>query len=407
MDEAGEGRPSARTQVAHPRFSCPWKTLYIAVMSMESSISGSATLETQDVKAWLQAATHFDNGEFHPALLQFHTALEYVPTAKLNFNIAQCHLNLGSIEDAISALSVALQQDPFLAVAYCQRGVCYYQFCDWARAAKDFGNCVQALRGNMVIDYAQLGLAYRLYACEPTYNLALANFCLRNTALALTTLQSAEKLLPLLDRPREYYANVDKALKLGQGCEGDLDLYMCPLRCIYRPIKARTIHMQNASVRPSAANSVASNPPSNSVTTNNNPISTNPVNEKQDKPSPNHSQDVSGSDSTTSFVEKELKAAAQLLSSLKKSPGSVQVKSVDKCLEDKKRISLHLDADIFTISISHSFTFVELRSAILKKTGLKTVSIKWRDEEDRLITLVDDEDLDLFGQKDKIELWVA
>jgi len=417
---------------------------------MESS-NGASTLETSpEVQEWSKGCANFDAGEFSLGLLHFHTALEHVQTAKLNFNIAQTHLNLGSIEDAIAALSVALQQDPFLAVAYFQRGVCYYQFCDWNRAAKDFGSCIQALRGNMVIDYAQLGLSYRLYACEPTYNLGLANFCLRNTALALTMLQSAEKLLPLLDRPREYYANVDKALKMGQGCEGDLDLYMCPLRCIYRPIKTRSISITKTqpAAQPNPQPQPDSQPVSQPVSQ---PISqpasqtasvnvmqtaqstdtpakqpTLPPKEpltlsqevKQEYERRTHAKGVSESLSDSSFVEKELKAAAQLLSSVGKPAKSERptkeqgdraekVKSVE--VGKKLRIKLHSlpSSEIYTLLLTYPITFNALKTAITKKTGLKTGNIKWRDEEGDMLVMVDDDDLDVAVSRDKIELWVG
>ena len=41
--------------------------------------------------------------------------------------------------------------------------VCVFRFVD---ALKDFESALTTLRGNLLIDYKQLGLQYKLYSCE-------------------------------------------------------------------------------------------------------------------------------------------------------------------------------------------------------------------------------------------------
>ena len=41
--------------------------------------------------------------------------------------------------------------------------MCFFRFVD---ALKDFQSALTNLRGNLLIDYKQLGLQYKLYSCE-------------------------------------------------------------------------------------------------------------------------------------------------------------------------------------------------------------------------------------------------
>jgi hypothetical protein len=89
----------------------------------------------------------------------------------------------------------------------------------------------------MVVDYSQLGLSYRLYSCEVYYNLALSMLSLGETEPGNANLAVAMQRKPVLDRPADYYKEIDKALILGPTKAVEkLDPFAVPLRTgVFRP----------------------------------------------------------------------------------------------------------------------------------------------------------------------------
>ena len=82
-----------------------------------------------------------------------------------------------------------------------------------------------------MIDYAQLGLQYKLYACETLYNRALCHFQLSNYTSANTDLQSAssQKTLPEHDQ-------IDFALK--NDCQ-ECRPFQVPEHLLYGPPRSK------------------------------------------------------------------------------------------------------------------------------------------------------------------------
>src|ERR1700721_843603 len=62
------------------------------------------------------------------------------------------------------------QAHKYLAVAYFQQGVSNFLLGDFEEALANFNDTLLYLRGNTMIDYAQLGLRLKLYSGEVLFN---------------------------------------------------------------------------------------------------------------------------------------------------------------------------------------------------------------------------------------------
>uniref|UniRef100_A0A3P8UP64 NADPH oxidase activator 1 n=1 Tax=Cynoglossus semilaevis TaxID=244447 RepID=A0A3P8UP64_CYNSE len=94
------------------------------------------------------------------------------PTSQTLFNTAAVHLALGRVDLALQALDLAIVKDERLAIAFFQRGAVMMQI---GRLEEALSDCIWAqkhMRGNMVIDYRQLGLQFKLYSWQVLYNAA-------------------------------------------------------------------------------------------------------------------------------------------------------------------------------------------------------------------------------------------
>ena len=67
----------------------------------------------------------------------------------------------------------AVRLDQYLAVAYFQQGVSNFLVGAFEEALANFNDTLLYLRGNNMIDYAQLGLMFKLYSCEVLFNRGL------------------------------------------------------------------------------------------------------------------------------------------------------------------------------------------------------------------------------------------
>lgn len=74
----------------------------------------------------------------------------------------------------VEAYARATKLDPFHAVAYFQMGVSNFLLEKFAEAMANFDNALQCMRGNILIDYEQLGLKFQLYTCEVLFNRGLS-----------------------------------------------------------------------------------------------------------------------------------------------------------------------------------------------------------------------------------------
>jgi tetratricopeptide (TPR) repeat protein len=92
----------------------------------------------------------------------------------------------------------AIQLDKYLAVAYFQQGVSNFLMGDFEEALANFNDALQYLRGNNNIDYEQLGLKFKLFACEVLFNRGLCYIYLSQLEQGMQDMSYAakEKVVP-------------------------------------------------------------------------------------------------------------------------------------------------------------------------------------------------------------------
>lgn len=87
----------------------------------------------------------------------------------------------------------AIKLDQYLAVAYFQQGVSNFLLGDFEEALANFNDTLLYLRGNTMIDYAQLGLLFKLYSCEVLFNRGLCYIYLQQKQAGMQDLSYAVK----------------------------------------------------------------------------------------------------------------------------------------------------------------------------------------------------------------------
>ncbi|KAJ3108141.1 hypothetical protein HDU97_002053 [Phlyctochytrium planicorne] len=145
------------------------------------------------------------------------------------------YLNLRQIDEAINCLTRAISCDVYLAVAYFQRGVCFYSKNMLSEALADFTDALAFLRGNLVIDYTQLGLAYKLYACEVSFNRGLCFAAVGQTDAAMADFDDAMRTRPLDGGGGADHRRIEEALDLQDRAPDYLRPYDVPANIVYKP----------------------------------------------------------------------------------------------------------------------------------------------------------------------------
>ncbi|OLY84106.1 Neutrophil cytosol factor 2 [Smittium mucronatum] len=177
-----------------------------------------------EIEQWSKAVEFYENSDLDTALGIF---MKIADNSKVHFNIGLILSQKGENNEAIKAYTAAINLDHYLAVAYFQRGVAHMIVQDNNSALNDFNDALLNLRGNDFIDYSQVDLNYKIYACEIIYNRALCLFCLGNTDEAKNDLLSAQKM-----KSKDRHSWIDKALK-SNGV--DCPLFCVPKGTIYKP----------------------------------------------------------------------------------------------------------------------------------------------------------------------------
>ncbi|ORY03906.1 hypothetical protein K493DRAFT_334129 [Basidiobolus meristosporus CBS 931.73] len=181
-----------------------------------------------ELEQWQMAAKAFDEKQYEHALELFECVGE---SAKTFFNIGLILSTLNEHESAVRAYTSALQLDQYFAVAYFQKGVSNMILKDFEAAFEDFNDALLYLRGNLYIDYAQLGLDFKLYACEVLFNRALCYFYLDEDALGMNDLLAAQKEKQI---PKHYI--IDKAI---DNKAQDCGFFTIPRGVLYRPCESK------------------------------------------------------------------------------------------------------------------------------------------------------------------------
>ncbi len=78
-------------------------------------------------------------------------------------------------------------------MAYFQEGVSNFLLGDFEEALANFNDTLLYLRGNTMIDYAQLGLLFKLYSCEVLFNRGLCYIYLQQKDAGMQDLVYAVK----------------------------------------------------------------------------------------------------------------------------------------------------------------------------------------------------------------------
>ncbi|XP_040897424.1 NADPH oxidase activator 1-like isoform X2 [Toxotes jaculatrix] len=131
-------------------------------------------LYTELLKLWNESVQAVDAKDWQGALQKLEQISE--PTSRTLFNTASAHLALEQLHPALKALDLTIAKDERLAVGFFQRAAVMMQI---DRLEEALSDCIWAqkhMRGNMVIDYRQLGLRFKLYSWQVLYN-AAAVYC--------------------------------------------------------------------------------------------------------------------------------------------------------------------------------------------------------------------------------------
>ncbi|XXH04898.1 copper chaperone [Hypoxylon texense] len=187
----------------------------------------------QEIESWVSALGRYDNNEFEEALKEFENISD---TSKILFNMGVIHATLGEHEKAVECYQRAIRLDQYLAVAYFQQGVSNFLLGDFEEALANFNDTLLYLRGNTMIDYAQLGLLFKLYSCEVLFNRGLCYIYLQQKEAGLQDLNYAVK-----EKVVEDHNVIDEAIR--EEAEG-YTVFSIPVGVVYRPNEAKVRNLK-------------------------------------------------------------------------------------------------------------------------------------------------------------------
>ncbi|RFU26893.1 hypothetical protein B7463_g9435, partial [Scytalidium lignicola] len=187
----------------------------------------------QEIETWVAALAHYDGNEFDEALKEFDNIAD---TSKILFNCGVIHATLGEHEKAVECYQRAVRLDQYLAVAYFQQGVSNFLVGDFEEALANFNDTLLYLRGNSMIDYAQLGLMFKLYSCEVLFNRGLCYIYLQQKDAGMQDFTFAVK-----EKVVEDHNVIDDAIR--EGAEG-YTVFSIPVGVVYRPNQAKVKNLK-------------------------------------------------------------------------------------------------------------------------------------------------------------------
>ncbi|EFX02398.1 NADPH oxidase regulator [Grosmannia clavigera kw1407] len=187
----------------------------------------------QEIEVWVAALGSYDSNEFDEALNEFEKVSD---TSKILFNMGVIHATLGEHEKAVECYQRAIRLDQYLAVAYFQQGVSNFLLGDFEEALANFNDTLLYLRGNTMIDYAQLGLLFKLYSCEVLFNRGLCYIYLQQKDAGMQDLSYAVK-----EKVVEDHNVIDEAIR--EEAEG-YTVFSIPVGVVYRPNEAKVRNLK-------------------------------------------------------------------------------------------------------------------------------------------------------------------
>ncbi|KAK2612199.1 hypothetical protein QQS21_001775 [Conoideocrella luteorostrata] len=186
-----------------------------------------------EIETWVAALARYDNNEFDDALAEFDKICD---TSKILFNMGVIHATLGEHEKAVECYQRAIRLDQYLAVAYFQQGVSNFLLGDFEEALANFNDTLLYLRGNTMIDYAQLGLLFKLYSCEVLFNRGLCYIYLQQKDAGMQDLSYAVK-----EKVVEDHNVIDEAIS--EEADG-YTVFSIPVGVVYRPNEAKVRNLK-------------------------------------------------------------------------------------------------------------------------------------------------------------------
>ncbi|KAG9287906.1 hypothetical protein G9A89_017501 [Geosiphon pyriformis] len=181
-----------------------------------------------ELEQWGEAVAAYDEQDFEKALKIFETIAD---SAKFHFNMGLIYATLGEHEQACICYKEATNADTYFAAAYFQKGVSHFLLLQFDAALSCFNNSLLYLRGNMLIDYGQLGLKFRLYSCEVLFNRGLCYLYLGQTEKGMNDLAASLK-----EKQTEEHEVINEAIGIqGQG----FTVFSIPVGVIYRPAEGK------------------------------------------------------------------------------------------------------------------------------------------------------------------------
>ncbi|CAG8580513.1 13277_t:CDS:10 [Cetraspora pellucida] len=159
-----------------------------------------------ELEQWGAAVKAYDEQDFDLALDTFETIAD---SAKFHFNMGLIYATLGEHEEACRSYKKSVKLDQYFAVAYFQKGVSHFLLGEFEKALANFNDALLYLRGNMLIDYEQLGLKFRLYSCEVLFNRGLCYLYLGQTDQGLGDFSFAVK-----EKQTEEHDVIDEAIEI-------------------------------------------------------------------------------------------------------------------------------------------------------------------------------------------------
>lgn len=138
-------------------------------------------------------------------------------------------------------------------MAYFQQGVSNFLVGDFEEALANFNDTLLYLRGNNMIDYAQLGLMFKLYSCEVLFNRGLCYIYLQQKEAGMQDFSFAvkEKVVEdhnvIDDAIREEAEVRYRTQRTGYAIANTLQgytVFSIPVGVVYRPNQAKVKNLK-------------------------------------------------------------------------------------------------------------------------------------------------------------------
>ncbi|KAI8894795.1 hypothetical protein BC833DRAFT_633200 [Globomyces pollinis-pini] len=198
----------------------------------------------EQLSKWCIALKSYESGNVELAYVQFQ---EFADTSKIHFNVGMLGMQLKDTELAIESFSRAIDCDPYLAVAYYQRGVLLYYNNEVDLALENFQDAYERLRDNTHINYTQLGLEHFLFAAHILFNLSLCFFCLGDDERGFRYMKNAAEIAGQTkdDGQKIDSINILDAQRMDPADICQILLYEVPEKTLFKPSEDNVKNLEN------------------------------------------------------------------------------------------------------------------------------------------------------------------